>query len=131
MLAGTERKINQTEKTVRFLLLFGTFDAPAKCLFQDFFQYNEFYGCPYCLSLGETVKTNNLGGHTHAYPFNENNLKTGYGQERTHEQTPQFAAESTKKTFASGVPSGVHGVKGFSWFNIIRVCKDAITVMDG
>ena len=22
-------------------------------------------------------------------------------------------------------------VKGFSWFNIIRSCKDAITVMDG
>lgn len=118
LLAGTEVKINKTEKTLRCLLLFGTFDAPAKCLFQEFFQYNAFYGCPYCLSPGETVKTNK-GGHTHAYPFNENNLKTGYGEERTHEQTLQFAAESTKKTFASGVPSGVYGVKGFSWFMFI------------
>jgi len=85
-------------------LLFGTFDAPAKCLFQEFFQYNAFYGNPYWLSPGETVKTNK-GGHTHAYRFNETNLKTGYGEERTHQQTLQFAAESTKKTFASGVPS--------------------------
>jgi len=118
LLAGTEVKINQTEKTLRCLLLFGTFDAPAKCLFPEFFQYNAFYGCPYCLSPGEAVKTIK-GGHTHAYPFNENNLKTGYGENRTHEQTLQFAAESTKETFANGVPSGVYGVKGFSCFMFI------------
>ena len=78
--------------------------------------FNNFFNS--ILSPGKTVKTNK-GGHTHAYPFNENNLKTGYGEERTHEQTLQFAAESTKKTFASGVPSGVYGVKGFSWFMFI------------
>ena len=65
-----------------------------------------------------TVKTSK-GGHSHAYPFNENNLKTGYGEERTHDQTFRFAAESTKKAAASGVPSGVCGVKGFSWFMFV------------
>ena len=64
------------------------------------------------------MKTNK-GGHTHAYSFNENDLKSGCGEGRTHEQTLQFAAESTKKAAASGVISGVYGVKGFSWFMFV------------
>ena len=49
-------------------MLCGTFDAPAKCLFQNMSQFNGNFGCPYCLHQGETVKTSERG-HTRAYPF--------------------------------------------------------------
>ena len=106
---------NQTVLTLRCILLFGTFDAPAKCLFQEFCQFNAFYGCPYCLSPGETVKTCG-NGHTHVYPFDESNLSTGHGKERDHKQTLSHAATATKQTIEGGKPAAVKGVKGFSWF---------------
>lgn len=43
--------------TLRGILLCATMDAPAKCLMQNFVQYNGFSGCPYCLDQGTTVKT--------------------------------------------------------------------------
>lgn len=76
-------------------MLFGTFDAPAKCLFQQFAQFNAFYGCPYCLSPGETFKTS-ARGHSHVNPFDASNLVTGHGTERAHKQTLEFAAVATK-----------------------------------
>ena len=117
--------MNDENLFLRCILLLGTFDAPAKCLFQEFCQFNAFYGCPYCLSPGETVQTSSKG-HTHAYPFDEANLRTGHGEPRTHEQTLKFAAEATKKSAQNGMPNSVKGVKGYSWcmfipkFDIIR-----------
>jgi len=117
--------VNEEYRTLRFILLLGTFDAPAKCLFQEFSQYNAFDGCPYCLSSGKTVQTSSKG-HTHAYPFNENNLVTGHGEPRTHEQTLKFASEAFKGSAQDGVKHSVKGVKGYIWFmfvpnfNIIR-----------
>lgn len=80
--------ISSTENgvKVRCLLLCGTFDAPAKCLFQSFVQFNGTYGCPYCLHPGKTVKTSERG-HTHAYPFNRDNPQIGHFDIRTHDQT--------------------------------------------
>lgn len=88
-------KVKDEDKLLRCILLLGTFDAPAKCLFQEFCQFNAFHGCPYCLSPGETVQTSSRG-HTHAYPFDDRTLQTGHGELRTHEQTLKFAAEATK-----------------------------------
>lgn len=105
-------------KTLRCILLLGTFDAPAKCLFQEFSQFNAFHGCPYCLSPGETVHTSSKG-HTHAYPFDETNLTTGHGEPRTHEQTLKFAAEAAKQAAQDGKQHTVNGVKGFSWFMFV------------
>ena len=124
-VTGLPVKVNQKQKTLRCILLFGTFDAPAKCLVQEFCQFNAFFGCPYCLNPGQTTKSSERG-HTHTYPFNENNLATGYGEIRTHEQTLKFAAEATQKTAEEGIQKSVKGVKGFSWlmfipkFDIIR-----------
>ena len=53
-------------KTVHCIVLCGSFDAPAKCLFQDMSQFNGAFGCPYCLHQGEVVKTSEKG-HTRAY----------------------------------------------------------------
>ncbi|CAH3171347.1 unnamed protein product [Porites lobata] len=115
---GIDVKLNGKNMLLRCILLLGTFDAPAKCLFQEFCQFNAFYGCPYCLSPGKTVQTSSKG-HTHAYPFDEANLRTGHGEPRTHEQTLKFAAEATKESAQKGIPSSVKGVKGYSWFMFI------------
>lgn len=108
-------------------MLFGTFDAPAKCLFQHFCQFNGYYGCPYCLNPGESVQTS-VNGHTLTYPFNEGNLETGHGPKRNHKETLNFASIATKETAAQGKEVNEKGVKGFSWFmfipnfDIIRGC---------
>lgn len=96
-------------------------------MFQQLSQFNGYYGCPYCLHPGETVQTS-AKGHTLTYPFNEENLKTGHGTKRNHEQTLQFAKEATKQTVELGKETNKMGVKGFSWFmfvpkfDIIRGC---------
>lgn len=57
---------NGETKAVKCILLSGTFDAPAKCLFQNMVQFNGFFGCPYCLNPGVTLKTSSTGaGHSH------------------------------------------------------------------
>lgn len=100
---------------VRCLLLCGSFDAPAKCLFQCFVQYNGSYGCPYCLHPGKTVKTSERG-HTMAYPFNRDDLQTGHYEERTHDQTHKFANCATESIIRTGIEKPVKGVRGLSWF---------------
>jgi len=102
--------------TLRGILLSATMDAPAKCLLQNFVQYNGFSGCPYCSKKGITVKTKN--GYTHAYPFDRENPSKGYRTERTHENTMQHAYEAQKSKLA-GKYAPVCGVKGYSWFMFI------------
>ena len=58
-------------------------------------------------------------GHTHAYPFNENNLVVGHGEPRTHEQTLEFASEDFKQSAQDGIKHGVKGVRGYSWFMFV------------
>ena len=102
---------------VRGILLSATADAPAKCLLQNFVQYNGFGGCPYCLERGQTVKTS-VHGHTHTYPFNRDNPVLGYGTDRTHENTLQHAYDAHKSKL-EGKYSPVCGVKGYSWFMFV------------
>ena len=100
---------------VRCLLLCGSFDAPAKCLFQSFVQFNGGYGCPYCLHPGKTVKTSERG-HTQTYPYNKENLRTGHFEERTHDQTQKFAKLAMESAIHTGIETPVKGVRGLSWF---------------
>ena len=102
---------------VRGILLSATADAPAKCLLQNFVQYNGFGGCPYCLERGQTVKTS-VQGHTRTYPFNRDNPVLGYGTDRTHENTLQHAYDAHKSKL-EGKYSPVCGVKGYSWFMFV------------
>lgn len=106
-----------TDLTLRGILLSATADAPAKCLMQNFMQFNGFSGCPYCLHQGTSVKTS-AKGHTHAYPFNRENPLNGYGTDRTHENTLQHAYEAHKSKL-EGKYAPVCGVKGYSWFMFI------------
>ena len=107
---------NGETKTVKCILLSGTFDAPAKCLFQNMVQFNGFFGCPYCLNPGVTLKTNSTGtGHSHVYPYDREN--NGQTEQRSHKQTVSFAREAERLKTTSGHSSRetVKGIKGFSW----------------
>lgn len=105
------------KKVLRCILLSGTMDAPAKCIFQNFVQFNGFYGCPFCESPGNSVKTSEKG-HTHVYPFNKNMPSCGHGPSRTHDKTLEQAKEA-EKLKAENSTVTVHGVKGYSWFMFV------------
>ena len=102
---------------VRGILLSATADSPAKCLLQNFVQYNGFSGCPYCLETGVTVKTS-AKDHTRAYPYNRENAGKGYNMERTHADTLQHAYMAHESKI-EGNYAPVCGVKGYSWFMFV------------
>ena len=102
-------------KTVKCILLSGTFDAPAKCLFHNVVQFNGYFGCPYCLHPGTTIKTSSSGaGHSHVYLYDRET--NGEKKQRTHEETVCLAieAERLKKQGKSNTVV-TKGVKGLSW----------------
>lgn len=122
-------------RIVRCILLCGTFDAPAKCLFQHMSQFNGTFGCPYCLHHGETVKMSERG-HTMAYPFHvkgqqnveriqETQLTAMTFERRTHEQTLKFAKEAESLRGSGKPSSSVKGVKGMAWCMFLP-CFDVI-----
>jgi len=71
----------------------------------NFVQFNVYFGCPFCLSPGETTAASK--GHSHTYIFDRGNLNNK--KLRDHASTQAFAKEAvrTKKS--------VYGVKGHSW----------------
>lgn len=102
-------------KTVKCILLSGTFDAPAKCLFHNLVQFNGYFGCPYCLHPGTTLKTSSTGaGHSHVYQYDRET--NGQTRQRTHEQTVSFAIEAERlKKLGKFNTTVTKGVKGLSW----------------
>lgn len=78
-------------------------------------QFNGSYGCPYCLMQGKTVKTSERG-HTHAYPYDRENLQIGHSEVRTHDQTRRFCKLATDHIITTGVAKPEKGVQGLSWF---------------
>ncbi|XP_060589045.1 uncharacterized protein LOC132744372 isoform X2 [Ruditapes philippinarum] len=118
--------VNKEMKTVKAILLHMTCDSPAKCIFQDFMQYNAYFGCPYCLDPGAYDKE----GRSHVYPFSVES-ENGFGVERTHESTVVYAQEARVNLAQGKKKFAVKGVKGFSWafslprFDIINsMCLD-------
>ncbi|XP_069108930.1 uncharacterized protein [Argopecten irradians] len=101
---------------VRGLLFNCVFDAPARCLFHNMVQFNGFYGCPYCMSPGESVKTSERG-HTHAYPY-VHDSQTGHHEKRTHEVFIEQGTSSEHMKSEGKVGSTV-GVKGLTWFSFL------------
>ncbi|XP_053397033.1 uncharacterized protein LOC128556331 [Mercenaria mercenaria] len=105
---GITLTINNQIVTVRSILLTACLDAPARCMFQYFTQFNGENGCGYCTEKGKVVTSGK--GHSRIYPFNsEHESKLGHDSLRTHEQTKRNAvlAQNSKKA--------VQGVKGISW----------------
>ncbi|XP_013421011.1 uncharacterized protein LOC106181232 [Lingula anatina] len=99
---GAEITLDGQPFLLRAMLLSIVCDAPAKCLVQNFTQFNGFFGCGCCLHKGESVKTSARGSMM-AFPFH-----TEPDKPRDHAETLKYAveAETTNKTTC--------GVKGFS-----------------
>lgn len=100
--------IKEEQLTVKAVLLSSTADAPARCLMMDFVQFNGKYGCPCCLSPGETFAI-----FSHIYPYkSESNDKL-----RTKEET-KATAHRVETEYLSGRrrdPVPEMGVKGISF----------------
>jgi hypothetical protein len=54
-------------KILKFFLISGVFDKPARAAFLNIISSTGFYGCLKCLQPGETIN------HVHVYKFNESN----------------------------------------------------------
>ncbi|XP_060564666.1 uncharacterized protein LOC132723884 [Ruditapes philippinarum] len=96
-------------------------DAPARCIVQNFTQFNGFFGCGCCMTKGSSVQTSARGTMlSYPYEITDDNAKMGHSQLRTHSETVKYARDA----FLNGKP--VHGVKGFtvltdvSYFDIIK-----------
>ncbi len=106
-VTGCEIKRNEHHVRVRTILLYGSFDAPARCMFMEMVQFNGAFGCPFCLTKGESVKTSERG-HTHCYPVNLESA-SGCGPPRTHSTALTDARE------ADQTGTRVNGFKGTTW----------------
>ncbi len=95
---------------VKCVLLAGTCDLPAKCIVQNFRQFNGFYGCSKCLQPGSTF-TLGPNRRTHVYPYISSNPT---GPLRTKQQTIQ----DIQYVATSGEPK--NGVLGPSWLTCLR-----------
>ena len=92
---------------MRAVLLSGTCDLPAKGSACNTVQFIGTFGCFKCLQPGCTVKLGKKGGHVHAFPFKQKNVK---GPSRTH---PQCLANARAVVSQGKL---VQGVKGPCWF---------------
>lgn len=93
----------------RAFLLSATADLPARALLCNCVQYNGSFGCWKCLQKGETAARGR--GHTHIFPFQQNNPK---GPPRSNENVlldAQAVIDSARINYS------VNGVKGPSWLS--------------
>lgn len=94
---------------LRVMLINIVCDAPAKCLVQNFTQFNGFYGCGCCLTKGSSIKTS-IKGSMLSYPYDlsEDNSGTGHGVLRSHISTIEHARDAELGNKSE------KGVKGYS-----------------
>lgn len=91
--------IKEEQLTVKAVLLSSTADAPARCLMMDFVQFNGKYGCPCCLSLGETFAIS-ATGNSHIYPY-KSESNDGHDKLRTKKET-KATAHRVETEYLSG-----------------------------
>lgn len=107
--------IKEEQLTVKAVLLSSTADAPARCLMMDFVQFNGKYGCPCCLSPGETFAISAIG-NSHIYPY-KSESNEGHDKLRIKEET-KATAHRVETEYLSGRrrdPVPEMGVKGISF----------------
>ncbi|XP_046564144.1 uncharacterized protein LOC124272946, partial [Haliotis rubra] len=106
---GTDVVLEGSSLLLRAVLHSVVCDAPARCLVQNFVQFNGYFGCGTCLSKGKSVKTGERGSMM-SYPFDisEAGNLTGVSTPRTHTQCLTDARRAEEDG------SSRNGVKGFS-----------------
>ena len=67
---GIKIKFNDTLKEIKFFLVAGVFDKPAKSAVLNMISSTGYFGCTKCLQPGESFKVNKeQRGQSHIYPF--------------------------------------------------------------
>ena len=84
----------KVKKTLKFVLISGVFDLPAKAMFLDFMQfsgYYTYYGCAVCEKAGQHCS------HVPQHPMTEDEKRnpSGHSKLRTKETTEDYANEAT------------------------------------
>lgn len=122
---GVTITLPNTTTTVKVVILSAVLDAPARCMFQGFTQFNGSNGCGVCLEEGTVVKSGK--GHARVYLFNkEHASKLGHADIRDSSSTKKHAIAAYKKRQDGFKKFAVLGVKEISWglvmpkFDIIR-----------
>jgi hypothetical protein len=65
--SGVQLEYNGKYINVCAILLSGIFDLPAKCIVQEFVQFNGQFGCSFCEEGGKLLTTER-GGHVRVFP---------------------------------------------------------------
>ena len=105
LILGIEIK-SQVVLRIYATVLGVVYDAPARCMVQNFVRFNGKYGCSSCLSAGENLLLER--GQVHIYSYDLDNQNTGHADLRSHTETEK----SAKK--AEITQSIVNGVKGYT-----------------
>ncbi len=77
-------------KVLRFFLITGVFDKPARASFLNIISSNGYFGCLKCLQPGETIN------HVHVYKFKRNNPSGPLRNKETYDSDCQTSSNGIK-----------------------------------
>jgi hypothetical protein len=120
VLAGMTLTADPLLRTLRVSVLSVVCDSPARCLVQDFIQFNGYFGCPTCTIQGKPVPTS-VRGSTHAYPFDVSpGNATGHAPLRNHQETEEIARSVEQSGCTDRWVKGFSPLFALPGFDIIR-----------
>lgn len=121
LFAGISITLNGKETLLRAVLLNIVCDAPARCLVQNFMQFNGFFGCGFCLTKGSTVKTSARGSMlSFPYDISDCNSESGHSSIRSHSETIRHARDAEVAGKAQCGVKGYTVLTNLSYFDVIR-----------
>ncbi|XP_053398926.1 uncharacterized protein LOC123537936 [Mercenaria mercenaria] len=106
------------EILLRGVLLNVVCDAPARCLVQNFTQFNGFFGCAFCQEKGKSVKTSERGSMM-SFPY-DCNSESGHASVRKHSESVKQARDAEVAGKSQYGVKGVTVLTNLSYFDVIR-----------
>ncbi|CAF1024132.1 unnamed protein product, partial [Brachionus calyciflorus] len=116
--------LKNTYENIKFFLIAGVFDKPARSSVLCHTSSNGFYGCIKCLQIGVRITKEKTGGTVHVYPFDS---KYPDGPQRTVENYNEHLDEcltTSKKTFGIAKKSLLSNLKYFN--PLLNTCIDTM-----
>ena len=115
-------KLNLTLKEIKFFLVAGVFDKPAKSAVLNMISSTGYFGCTKCLQPGESFKVNKeQRGQSHIYPFKNEDPQ---GPLRTDEC---YLYDLNK---GSSTNSEINGVKGPCAHSVLKYFNTLLRLND-
>jgi hypothetical protein len=112
---GIDIQFKDLVKEIKFFLIAGVYDKPAKSAVINMISSTGFFGCTKCLQPGESFKANkDQRGQTHVYPLIR---ETPHGPLRTDENYSNDLNESIKLKIS------INGVKGSCILSALKYFK--------